>query len=205
MQFGISSNRHFYSFYQFLHQPHSILTLIRIVLSTIIPKKGILTSFIQLLLLMQNDLSQFKRSSSCFTNDIDQTDCADGILPQWKLWWSDHDQKADWSSMLHNRLLKVPSCPPFSSLGHCVSGLEELWKSWSMSPGLTGWKKVELWWGCSGLLSTDCLEISKLISELFSLLLLQDPSVSLLRLMRSDGSLPLRAMICNSHSSWFRS
>lgn len=43
---------------------------------------------------------------------------------------------------------------------------------------------------------TDVLEISKLISELFSLLLLQEASVSLLRLMSSDVSLPLRAMIC---------
>lgn len=41
------------------------------------------------------------------------------------------------------------------------------------------------------------LEISNFISELFSLLLLQDPSVSLFRLIDSVTSLLFSANICN--------
>lgn len=52
--------------------------------------------------------------------------------------------------------------------------------------------------GCEGrgLSIADVLDKSKLISELFSLLLLLEPSVSLLRLMGSVVSLPFSAMIC---------
>lgn len=42
------------------------------------------------------------------------------------------------------------------------------------------------------------LEMSNLISELFSLLLLQEPSVSLLRLIDSVGSLVFSANICRN-------
>lgn len=47
----------------------------------------------------------------------------------------------------------------------------------------------------NGLSMAGVLEMSSLISELFSLLLLQEPSVSLLRLMDSVGSLVFSANI----------
>ena len=52
-------------------------------------------------------------------------------------------------------------------------------------------------WADNGLSIAGVLEMSNLMSELFSLLLLQEPSVSLLRLIDSVGSsLPLSASIC---------
>lgn len=50
-----------------------------------------------------------------------------------------------------------------------------------------------------GLSMAGVLEISSLISELFSLLLLQEPSVSLLRFIDSVGSLFFRANICGDY------
>ena len=52
-----------------------------------------------------------------------------------------------------------------------------------------------------GLSIAGVLEISNLISELFSLLLLLDPSVSLLRLIDSVGSLFFSANICSIDNS----
>lgn len=53
----------------------------------------------------------------------------------------------------------------------------------------------------NGLSMAGVMEMSSLISELFSLLLLQEPSVSLFKFIDSVGSLVFSASICNhTHS-----
>ena len=129
-------------------------------------------------------------------------------LPLVQLKWccSNHGQNADWSSMAQNMLVKLSSLTIWSIFWHCTSGLEEVWKSWATAVGLAdGGKRVLLvWWVDRGLSMAGVLEISNLMSELFSLLLLLEPSVSLLRLMDSVGSLVFNANIYNSTISQSR-
>lgn len=102
---------------------------------------------------------------------------------QWKLCWSGHGQKvASWSSKLHSKLLKLPSAMQCSILGQSIS----------ISAGLTEAKRARPWRGWKEQLSI-AIEV---LPELFSLRLLHEASVSLLRLIGSDVSLPLRAKIC---------
>lgn len=81
-----------------------------------------------------------------------------------------------------------------------MSGLDdEFWKSWTTPVGLRddGNNGLLVGWLDRGLSIAGVLEMSSLISELFSLLLLQEPSVSLIfRLMDSVGSLLFSANIC---------
>lgn len=120
-------------------------------------------------------------------------------LIQLKCCCSNQGQNADWSSMPQNMLLRLSSLAIWSIFWHGRSGLEEVWKSWAIPAGLAeDGKRVLLCWCVDrGLSIAGVLEISNLISELFSLLLLQDPSVSLLRFMDSVGSLFFSANICH--------
>lgn len=84
----------------------------------------------------------------------------------------------------------------WSILWNWASGLD--WKSWATPEGLKedGGKWALLFgWEDSGLSICGALEMSSLVSELFSLLLLLEPSVSLLRLIDSVGSLFFSACI----------
>lgn len=138
-------------------------------------------------------------------DDYDDDDDDD----QLKCCCSNQGQKPEWSSIPQNILDKLL----LSSLAiwwlllllfsSCFGGsdLEEVWKSWAKAGGLkevgkrgllVGW--CWCWWGLS---MAGVLEMSNLmLSELFSLLLLQDPSVSLFRLIDSVGSLLFSAIIC---------
>ena len=120
---------------------------------------------------------------------------------QLKCCCSNQGQRPDWSSMPQNMLLKLSSLTMWSIFWHWISALEVVWKSWATPVGLAEDGKrvlLLLCWVDRGLSIAGVLEISNLISELFSLLLLLDPSVSLLRLMDSVGSLLFSANICSS-------
>jgi len=113
--------------------------------------------------------------------------------------------------MLQNILPRFSSLTNWSIFWHWISGLEGfVWKSWATPVGLIatpagliddddeGKKDLLVgWWLDRGLSIAGVLEISNLISELFSLLLLLEPSVSLLRLIGSVGSLLFSANICS--------
>jgi len=121
-------------------------------------------------------------------------------LVQLKCCCSNHGQNPDWSSMAQNMLLRLSSLTIWSIFWHGRSGLEEVWKSWATPAGLAedGNRVLLAWCVDTGLSIAGVLEISNLMSELFSLLLLHDPSVSLLRLMDSVGSLLFSANICTT-------
>ena len=112
---------------------------------------------------------------------------------QLKCCCSNHGQNAVWSSMPQNMLVKLSSLTMWS----IFSGLEEeFWKSWATPLGLIdgGKRGLLVGWVERGGLSNSIagvLDISSFTSELFSLLLQQEPSVSLLRLIDSVGSLLL--------------
>lgn len=120
---------------------------------------------------------------------------------QLKCCCSSHGQNPDWSSMPQNMLQKLSSLTGWSIFWHWRSGLDdEFWKSWTTPAGLIddGNRGLLVGWVDRGLSIAGVLEMSSLISELFSLLLLQEPSVSLiLRLMDSVGSLLFSANICS--------
>lgn len=131
---------------------------------------------------------------------IFQFETLDSFSHQLKGCCSSHGQNPDWSSMPQNMLLRLSSLTIWSIFWHWISGLEELvWKSCATPVGLMedGGKRVLLvGWLDRGLSIAGVLEISNLTSKLFSLLLLQEPSVSLLRLIDSVGSLLFNANIC---------
>lgn len=123
-------------------------------------------------------------------------------IPNHQLKWccSSHGQNPVWSSMLQNMLPRPSSLTIWSIFWHWrwLSGLDdEVWNSCAtavvglMDVGkrvlqLVGWLSM----------TVGVLDIPSFTSELFSLLLLHEPSVSLLRLMDSVGSLPFSANIC---------
>lgn len=135
-------------------------------------------------------------------------------LHQWKFCCSGHCQypaAVCCSSMPLNMLQKLSSWTIWWSIfRHWSSGLDEPWRSWVMLAGLidVGKSCLLLKWEETGLVITDVLEISKLISELLSLPLLQEPSFSFFRwwwwwrwrLTSFDESLFFRDSNCTRYS-----